>query len=246
MSARRACGIAAALLAASLLLPSAARARPPAEVVVLLHGLGRTDRSMQPLESHLEEAGYRVHNLRYPSRQLGPEALVERLHQQLEACCADSERVHFVTHSLGGIMVRAYAAKHSSERLGRVVMLAPPNQGSAYVDAMEEWDVFIRAVGPTGTQLGTVEDSLPNRLPEPDFVFGVIAGTKNRIPVSRWVIAQPSDGTVSVTSTHLEGMADFITVDTTHTFMPYSPEVAWETLVFLRTGKFGHRGPRPR
>ena len=237
---------AAALLLVACVL-GAAPATPAAddaEVVVLLHGLGRTDRSMRPLESHLADAGYRTHNLRYPSTQLGPDALVEHLHHQLEACCAKADRLHFVTHSLGGIVVRAYAAKHSPKHLGRVVMLAPPNRGSPYVDRFGEWEVLARAAGPTAVQLGTDDDSLPNRLPEPDFVFGVIAGTRNRVPLSRYVIAEPSDGTVSVTSTQIDGMADFVTVDATHTFIMRSPETALQTLVFLRTGRFDHGEPR--
>lgn len=229
------------LLFALLVPPTASAVDVDPEVVVLLHGLGRTDRSMRPLEKRLGEAGYETHNLRYPSLQLPPDALVERLHQQLEACCTRADRLHFVTHSLGGIVVRAYAATHGPDRVGRVVMLAPPNQGSPYIDRFRGWEPLERAAGPTAAQLGTGEESLPNRLPPPEFVFGVIAGTKNRVPLSRYVIAEPSDGTVAVTSTHLEGMADFVTVDETHTFIMRSPDVALQTLLFLRTGRFDHR-----
>lgn len=233
-----------ALLLATLLCASPAWAESDAahapEMVVLLHGLGRTDRSMQPLANRLSEAGYDTHNLRYPSTQLTPDALVSELHEQLTACCGDASRLHFVTHSLGGVLVRAYAAKHASAQLGRVVMLAPPNGGSEYVDAMQEWEIFHHAVGPTGGQLGTGPDSLPNRLPAPTFEFGVIAGTRNPYSLSRHVIPGASDGTVSVESTQLEGMTDFITVDEMHTFIMLSPEVAHQTIAFLRTGRFAH------
>jgi pimeloyl-ACP methyl ester carboxylesterase len=237
--------VAAVLLAGAWLAPAHA-AHPGAgsvEEVVLLHGLARTDRSLRPLERRLSAAGFRVHNLRYPSTELPPKALVENLHQQLEACCASAPRLHFVTHSLGGILVRAYLADHGLANLGRVVMLAPPNRGSEYVDEFGDSALFRAAFGPTGAELGTGPDSLPNRLPAPGFEFGVIAGTRSVNPVSGLVVPGESDGTVSVASTQLPGMADFITVPTSHTFIMQSETVAGYVIEFLRSGRFEPREP---
>lgn len=213
-------------------------AAAPAEKVILLHGLGRTDASMGLLADRLSAAGFETHNIRYPSLDLEFEEIVDYIGSEIDTCCADAERLHFVTHSLGGILVRAYAAKHPPQNLGRVVMLAPPNHGSEYVDAMQDWTLFRQAAGPTGALLGTGADSLPNRLPLPGFEFGVIAGTSNYNPISEHVIPGASDGTVSVESTQLEGMSDFTTVDETHTFIMRSPLVAELTIAFLRDGRF--------
>jgi len=213
------------------------------ETVILLHGLARTDRSMRPLEEHLSRAGFRVHNLRYPSTDLTPEELVAHLDTRISGCCAGASRVHFVTHSLGGILTRAYLAAHPLSNLGRVVMLAPPNRGSEYADAFADSKLFQAAFGPTSTQLGTGPDSLPNRLPPPDFEFGVIAGTKSVNPVSGLVIPGESDGTVSVESTQLPGMSDFIAVPVSHTFIMQSDAVAAQVVEFLRRGRFLHPAP---
>jgi triacylglycerol lipase len=213
------------------------RSRGP-EDVVLLHGLGRSARVMRPLARQLAAAGYRVHNLEYPSTREGPDALVELLHGEISRCCAWSSRVHFVTHSLGGVMVRAYLAEHPMPQLGRVVMLGPPNHGSEYVDIAGDWRLFRAVLGPTAAQLGTAPTSLPNRLPGADFELGVIAGTGSINPLGGAVIPGVSDGTVSVASTRLDGMRDFIEVPVSHTFIMRNPEVARQTIEFLRAGHF--------
>jgi triacylglycerol lipase len=209
-----------------------------AEVVVLLHGLARTDVSMQPLEAPLREAGFEVRNIHYPSTDASPAELVAFLHAELKACCLGAARMNFVTHSLGGILTRAYLAEHPAPTLGRVVMLAPPNHGSELVDVLGENELFQWAMGPTATELGTDGASLPNRLPPATFELGVIAGKGSVNPLGELVIPGESDGTVSVESTQLSGMKDFITVPASHTFIMFSKEVAAQVVAFLRTGRF--------
>jgi len=238
----------AALLTLVGLSSAPALAAPPdsaasPEVVILLHGLARTDRSMRPLEKHLSGAGFRVHNLRYPSTELPPEELVANLQAQISGCCADTPRLHFVTHSLGGILVRAYLAEHPSSNLGRVVMLAPPNHGSEFADLLAHSKLLGSALGPTAARLGTGPDSLPNRLPPPDFELGVIAGTRSINPVSGLVVPGDSDGTVSVESAQLAGMSDFITVPVSHTLIVQSDAVARYVVEFLRHGHFLPQAP---
>lgn len=214
------------------------------EAVVLLHGLARSEGSMALLASRLEGAGYAVHNLDYPSTEHPPGALDAVLFAPVHACCASAPRLHFVTHSLGGILLRAHLAIHEPGNLGRVVMLAPPNHGSEWVDLLGSSPVFRWILGPTAAELGTDVESLPNRLPPVDFPLGVIAGTRSVNPLGSAVLPEPNDGTVSVASTRVEGMTDFITVDASHTFIMRSDEVARQVIAFLRDGRFERSAPR--
>lgn len=213
------------------------------EAVVLLHGLGRSAYSMRRLGTRLGAAGYRVHNLGYPSTRLAPAQLVARLGEQLARLCGGAPRVHFVGHSFGGILARAYLAEHDLPNRGRMVMLAPPNHGSELADLFESSQLFRWALGPVAAALGTRPESLPNRLPAPDFEVGVIAGTRPFNLLGALVIRGPSDGTVSVHSARLEGMTDFATVPASHTFIMESPRVAKLVAAFLRDGRFYPASP---
>ncbi len=231
------------VLCAALLAP--AHAWAGAETVVLLHGLYRGERAMRPLEAPLRDAGYIVVNLDYATRSQPPEALVATLASALDACCADAPKLHFVTHSFGGIVTRAYVAERRPENLGRVVMLAPPNHGSPLADLVAGSSLLRFLAGPTAARLGTDPASFPNSLPPADFVLGVIAGTAARSPLGALLIDGDSDGTVPVASTRLEGMADFITVDERHTFIMRSGEVADQAVRFLKSGRFAHADDSP-
>ncbi|MGH7290665.1 MAG: esterase/lipase family protein [Myxococcota bacterium] len=230
-------------LCAGLLALSASPARATSqEVVVLLHGLYRSDRSMRPLEEAVAEAGFQVVNFDYASRSQSAESLVAELDREIAACCSTATKLHFVTHSLGGIVTRAWLAQHRPANLGRVVMLAPPNHGSPLADVVAGSALLRFFAGGTAALLGTDPLSLPNRLPPADFELGVIAGTASRNPLGAIFIDGESDGTVSVASTRLDGMTDFTTVDSSHTFIMRSDEAMAETVHFLRSGAFQHTG----
>ena len=136
-------------------------------------------------------------NPEFSTRGKPIEALVsETLPEAVAGCSA--RRLHFVTHSLCGIMVRAYLAWAKPENLGHVVMLGPPNKGSEVVDAMQALAAFDWVNGPAGRQLGTDASSFPNRLPRVNFSLGIIAGTVSFNPVYSNFIDGPDDGKVSV------------------------------------------------
>jgi triacylglycerol lipase len=215
--------------------PAAARG---VDDVVLLHGLGRSDRAMRPLEHALARAGYRVHNLAYPSLAEEPAQLVAIVQEQVDACCARAERLHFVTHSLGGLVARAALAERPRANLGRVVMLAPPNNGSEYGDLVRESGLGGGELAPALAALGTDPAGFARALPVPSYELGVIAGTRTLNPLDAVVIAGASDGAVSVASTQLPGMTDFVTVDATHASIRRRADVHAQVIAFLRDGRF--------
>jgi len=224
-----------------LLIASASTAR--ADCVVLLHGLARTETSMIVLQEVLEFHNFRVVNETYPSQDAPVSALADYVGRSAAQC--GSEPMHFVTHSLGGILVRAWLADSHPANLGHVVMMAPPNHGSEIVDTFAETEITRRAMiwlnGPAVPQLGTGQDSVASQLPAAvNFDLGVIAGDIPINPVGAIVIDGPSDGTVSVASTRIDGMNDHIVVNASHTLIMNNPVAIAEVLEYLRNGVFDH------
>lgn len=212
------------------------------ECVILLHGLARSRYSMSVLEAALRVKGYCVVNLSYPSRKLPIDRLAELVIDKSLQLCRENgtETINFVTHSLGGILVRQYLQHNIVTELKRVVMLGPPNQGSEVVDKLKHLPGFSLLHGPAGSQLGTSENDLPRQLCPVDFELGIIAGKRSINLFLSSLIPGQNDGKVSVESTKTAGMKDFITLPTTHTFMMLNPVIIRQTLKFLQQGEFDH------
>ena len=214
------------------------------ETVILLHGLGRTRWSFWRMEQALRRDGYHVVNLTYPSRQKSVETLARDHLAPLIAAQASATRLHFVTHSMGGILLRCYLRDHRIPNLGRVVMLAPPNAGSALADALKPTWLYRTVNGPAGQQLGT--DGLPRALgpwPGGPGTLGIIAGDVSLNPVFSATLTGPNDGKVTVASARLEGMADFLTMPHSHTWLGWRQPVIDQVRGFLRDGKFVRSTP---
>ncbi|HEX7149924.1 MAG TPA: alpha/beta fold hydrolase [Thermoanaerobaculia bacterium] len=209
------------------------------ETIVLIHGLHRTCASMWPLAVAAKRRGYRVINWCYPSRRRTIEEHAEAFATEVAPRLATTHRVHFITHSLGGIIVRRFLATHALPNVGHVVMLAPPNGGSEVADRLGRIALLRKVTGKPVRQLGTGAGSVPNTLPRATFPVGIIAGSRSNNPLFGKWIAEPNDGKVSVSRTRLEGMRAHLVLRRTHTFLPWAPDAIGEALRFVECGAFG-------
>ncbi|MCX7012427.1 MAG: alpha/beta fold hydrolase [Candidatus Sumerlaeota bacterium] len=210
---------------------------PSTDTVILLHGIWRAKESMRPLRNALRAAGYEVVNLNYPSTQGRIEehaAQLARVIDRLEG----AERLSFVTHSMGGLVVRRYLSDCRDPRIGRFVMIAPPNHGATLADWLDNAKVFRPAFGPAGPELRADAEGAADDLAIPWRQFGVIAGGKGDGKGFNPLLRGDNDMTVEVASAKLDGMADFLLVRRIHTVIMKAPEVIEATKRFLRDGRF--------
>jgi len=207
-------------------------------LVVLLHGLARGQGSMTRLGTRLRAQGFDTCARTYPSRRHSIRALAEQLSGWIVEQ-AGARPVCAVTHSMGGVIVRHL---HDPRiRWERIVMLAPPNQGSQLAAALSGNPVFRWYYGPAGAELAD-----GSRWPPPPAPFAVIAGTRSLAlsNVTSWTVGRRfaadtrNDGTVAVDETRLDGMAAFAEVDATHTWIMNAPRVVPLIVSYLRTGRF--------
>jgi pimeloyl-ACP methyl ester carboxylesterase len=207
--------------------------------VVLLHGAGRSPRSMRRIEKALSQHSYQVHNLGYPSRSATIEELANHIEEQIRYIQRHTEtKTHFVTHSLGGIILRCFLRSKQPSNIGRVVMLAPPNQGAVLADYFGGYSLFQWILGPVGAQIGTGSDSLPMSLGPVDYEVGVIAGNRSLNLLFSLLIPGPDDGRIAVDSTKLTGMTDFIVIPCIHPLIMFSASAINQTIHFLAHGYF--------
>jgi pimeloyl-ACP methyl ester carboxylesterase len=213
----------------------------PREGVVLLHGISRTSSSLRRMQTALEASGFVTLNLDYPSRRKALEPLADDLHEAISRF-ADGNKgsIHFVGHSMGGLLARVYIAKYRPERLGRVVMLGTPNGGSEIADRLKNFFAYRAYFGPAGQQLVTQRNAATDAiLPRIDYPVGVIAGNRSVYPIaSALLLPRPNDGRVSVENTGLDGMTDHIVIAESHPWMVRNRLAIEQTISFLRDGRF--------
>jgi pimeloyl-ACP methyl ester carboxylesterase len=208
--------------------------------VVLLHGIGVGSWTLKKMERALQRRGFATLNLGYASRRKPLEALAEDIHQAIAAFTQQCDgSIHFVGHSMGGLLARLYVAKYRPARLARVVMLGTPNGGSELADLLMGLSIYRVIFGPAGLQLSTAQDPVLAALPPPDYAVGIIAGNRAIAPIaSLLVLPRPNDGKVSVASSKLANMTDHIIVKASHPGLTRHPAAIDQTIAFLHTGKF--------
>ncbi|MFQ5419071.1 MAG: esterase/lipase family protein, partial [Anaerolineae bacterium] len=149
-----------------------------------------------------------------------------------------TSHIHFVTHSLGGILVRVYLEQTTLPKLGRVVMLAPPNQGSHLVDKLGNLPGFAVINGRAATQLGTGPHHLPAQLGPVTYPVGIIAGTHSVNFFLSLFLPGANDGRVTTENTKVAGMTDYIEVPASHPFIMRHSSAIQQAVAFIQTGAF--------
>lgn len=216
----------------------------PAECFILLHGLTRSPASMRKLETTLTAHGYFVVNQGYDSRSDTVEALAQPTIEAAISECGDADTpIHFVTHSLGSILLCQYLTQRRPARLGRVVMLGPPNKGGEVTDKISSPPGYSWLNGPAGEQLGTGTDSLTAKLGPADFDVGIIAGDRSINLILSTLIPDRDDGKVSVENTKLTGMNDHITLPVSHPFLMRNKKALSQIVHYLSAGEFRRTKP---
>jgi hypothetical protein len=213
--------------------------------VVLLHGISRTSSSLRRMQMAIEAAGFVTLNLGYASRRKSLEALAEDIHPAISRFAHGIEgSIHFVGHSMGGLLARVYIAKYRPERLGRVVMLGTPNGGSEIADRLKNFFAYRAYFGPAGQQLVTQRNPATHAiLPRIDYPVGIIAGNRSVYPIaSALLLPRPNDGRVSVKNTELDGMTDHIVIGASHPWMVRNRLAIEQTIAFLWDGRFNVDG----
>jgi pimeloyl-ACP methyl ester carboxylesterase len=192
------------------------------------------------MQAAVEAAGYATLNVGYASRSKALEALAEDIHPAVERFAESLEgSVHFVCHSMGGLLARVYVARHRPKRLGRVVMLGTPNGGSEIADRLKHIGAYRAWFGPAGQQLVTRRDAAISAMfPPVDYPVGIIAGNRSVYPITSAFLPRPHDGRVSVENTKLDGMADHIVIETSHPWLVRNGPAIAQTIAFLQDGRF--------
>jgi pimeloyl-ACP methyl ester carboxylesterase len=207
--------------------------------IVILHGIYRTNRCLRGMASFFEEAGFNVLNLNYPSTKYPIEILTDIIHRDIAPFVSDcGGRIHFFGYSMGGLLIRSYLHRYRPDTLGRVVMVATPNQGSEMADFLQHWWVYKKLYGAAGQQLITSQDAFAHHFGQADYELGIIAGITKTDPITSRIMRQPSDGKVSVESTKLNGMSAHMVMPSSHMSFVRNQEMWKQTLYFMQNGAF--------
>jgi pimeloyl-ACP methyl ester carboxylesterase len=213
------------------------------KVVIVVHGIIRSSKSMKTMKARLEKENYTVVPFDYPSTRVSVAKCASFLGSTVESL-KDAKEINFVTHSMGGLIVRSWSADHKMTNIGRLVMMGTPNKGAELADKLKDWKIFKFVLGPAGQDLVSGEEGIIANLHVPKFEFGIVAGVKGTAKGYNPLIPGDDDGTVALSSARLEGASDFITVSALHSFLPSNPKTVDSVARYLKTGAFREDGKR--
>jgi len=211
--------------------------RGATETVVLLHGLWRSVHAMHAISDSLGQSGdFNVCTVPYASFTRSYDDIVRDVSRSIRGVTPD-QRVHLVTHSLGGVVARGLLHSPLLEReIGRVVMLAPPNHGSEIVDWLQG-SPLRKVLGPAGEFLASHTDEIPHVPEEKLRDIAVIMGTSNKIKLFSQLLDEVNDGVVSVEKGRIKGGEHFTTLPVDHTFIMNDFRVIKNVSNFLKFGE---------
>lgn len=210
------------------------------DYVILVHGFSWATPPLRSLGRYLNQQGFHTIEVHYPIRSIPmDEVLQSYIMPAVDEHCTDPDRrIHFVGHSMGCIMIRKFLTERTVDRLGQVVLLAAPNKGTEVAEFFSRAPILGKMLGEAVRQVGTEQHSVPNQLGPVNFAPGIIMGTRSDFPFIAAVLPGEDDGVVRVDSGAVEGMAELITVPTTHIWMPSAQIAREQTVHFLQTGRF--------
>jgi len=218
------------------------------ECVILIHGLGRLKTYMSKMGDALEKCGYSVIHWYYSSRSCSIDEAAQQLEEVITLNAKYHSAIHFVTHSLGGIVLRRYLARDRCSKLGCSVMLAPPNNGSAVAREILNFPILKTFFGPAGQELQNGE-YISSICPTSVENLLIIAGTKSFAVenptswLSQKILPKPNDGTVTVEETKLSGEFQLLEVDSAHSFIVKNPAAIQATVAFIK--KYSSKAIQP-
>lgn len=211
--------------------------------VIALHGILRSSKSWDAMRHVLEPDGYHFVAIDYPSTQRTISQFADQLQSVIESL-EGIEKIHFVVHSMGGLVVRRWCQSYSDPRIGRLVMIGTPNAGAEIATMLRQNLLFRTIFGPAGQELVAEPDNFTATLPVPPFEFGVIAGARGIEEGFNPLIPGDDDGIVTVNSARLAGATDSYTVRCLHSFQCWNPDAMQATRRYLQTGAFRESGER--
>ena len=213
------------------------------KVVIVVHGIIRSSKSMKTMKARLEKEKFVVVPFDYPSTRVSLAKCSSYLKRTVDSL-KDVKEINFVTHSMGGLIVRTWAGDNQIKNVGRFVMMGTPNKGAELADKLKDWKLFKFMLGPAGQELVSGKDGAIANLAIPTFPFGIVAGAKGNDNGYNPLIPGDDDGTVALASARLEGASDFISVEALHSFLPSNPKTVDSVARFLMTGAFRENGKR--
>lgn len=222
------------------------------KVVVVLHGLVRSRQSMKGLVKYLHEHGeYSVVNVSYASTREPVGKHAKSLASVIGHLGPKVTEINFVAHSLGNLVIRHYLGdqiaaedKQPDPRIKRIVMLAPPNNGSQFAIKFGDNKIFKAIWGTSGVELAKDWKILQQKLATPTQEFGIIAGGRGEESGRNPLLLGDDDFVVTLEETRLPGAHDFTVVPVLHSLIMDDAKTREYALRFLWHGYFVDKDQR--